>query len=339
MKTVAFFNNKGGVGKTSLVYHLAWMYHELGERVVAVDLDPQSNLTTAFLPVERLEQLWQDQEHPHTILGAIQPLMDHSGDLAQPHVELVDSDMWRSLSLIPGDLGLSLFEERLAEAWDRCLSDSPGEAADAFRVTSAFHQVIERAAAQAEAKLVLIDLGSNLGAMSRAALLASDFIVVPVGADLFSVQALRTLGPTLTAWRRGWKERLDNKARPEELAVPGGDMRPIGYVILQHAAREAHPARAHQRWIPKIPKAYRQAVLGEEGDAPSPDPHHLATLPHYRGLMPMAQEARKPMFLLTPADGAIGSNAAAVQDCRRGFEALARRIAAAAGSPLAPRPT
>ncbi|AUX37252.1 MULTISPECIES: hypothetical protein [Sorangium] len=55
--------------------------------------------------------------------------------------------------------------------------------------------------------------------------------------------------------------------------------------------------------------------------------------------MPMAQEARKPMFLLTPADGAIGSNAVAVQDCRRDFEALAHRIAAAAGSPLAPRPT
>jgi hypothetical protein len=33
---IAFFNNKGGVGKTSLVYHLAWMYSDLGVRVVAV---------------------------------------------------------------------------------------------------------------------------------------------------------------------------------------------------------------------------------------------------------------------------------------------------------------
>jgi Mrp family chromosome partitioning ATPase len=39
---VAFFNNKGGVGKTSLVYHLAWMYSDLGFRVVAADLDPQA---------------------------------------------------------------------------------------------------------------------------------------------------------------------------------------------------------------------------------------------------------------------------------------------------------
>ncbi|MDB9481986.1 AAA family ATPase, partial [Dolichospermum circinale CS-537/05] len=37
-KIIAFFNNKGGVGKTSLVYHLAWMYQDLGLRVVAADL-------------------------------------------------------------------------------------------------------------------------------------------------------------------------------------------------------------------------------------------------------------------------------------------------------------
>lgn len=41
MKTIAFFNSKGGVGKTALVYHLALMYAELGVSVVAVDLDPQ----------------------------------------------------------------------------------------------------------------------------------------------------------------------------------------------------------------------------------------------------------------------------------------------------------
>lgn len=56
-KVIAFFNNKGGVGKTSLVYHLAWMYADLGKRVVAADLDPQANLTSAFLEVDTLERL------------------------------------------------------------------------------------------------------------------------------------------------------------------------------------------------------------------------------------------------------------------------------------------
>lgn len=66
---VAFFNNKGGVGKTSLVYHLAWMYADLGLRVIAADLDPQANLTSAFLDEGRLEQLWPDGPHTNTIFG------------------------------------------------------------------------------------------------------------------------------------------------------------------------------------------------------------------------------------------------------------------------------
>ena len=53
------------------------------------------------------------------------------------------------------------------------------------------------------------------------------------------------------------------------------------------------------------------------------DPHCLAALKHYRSLMPLAQEAHKPMFFLKPADGAIGGHAKAVQDCYSDFRHLA----------------
>jgi len=86
MKTIAFFNNKGGVGKTSLVYHLAWMYAELGLSVVAADLDPQANLTSMFVEDDRLETLWPDGDHPQTLFGAVQPLLEGTGDIAPPHV-------------------------------------------------------------------------------------------------------------------------------------------------------------------------------------------------------------------------------------------------------------
>ena len=55
---LTFFTNKGGVGKTSLVYHLSWMYAELGYNVLAADLDPQANLTSMFLEDEDLETIW-----------------------------------------------------------------------------------------------------------------------------------------------------------------------------------------------------------------------------------------------------------------------------------------
>ncbi|MDO9064561.1 MAG: ParA family protein, partial [Sulfuricella sp.] len=109
MRTVAFFNNKGGVGKTSLVYHLAWMFADHGIKTLAVDLDPQANLTAMFLDEARLESLWPDDEHPDTVYGAIRPILRGTGDIAQPHVEKITA----KLGLIAGDLGLSRFEDKL----------------------------------------------------------------------------------------------------------------------------------------------------------------------------------------------------------------------------------
>jgi hypothetical protein len=82
----------------------------------------------------------------------------------------------------------------------------------------------------------------------------------------------------------------------------------------------------------QIPSEYRKAVLGEPSEQVidvQDDPHCLATQGNYRSLMTMAIEARKPMFFLKPADGAIGAHGEAVRDCYRDFKALAERILAA----------
>lgn len=328
MKTIAFFNNKGGVGKTTLVYHLAWMYQELGISVVAIDLDPQANLTAAFLPEETLEALWLDGSGPRTILGVIQPLLDRLGDLRDPILESLGSD----LALLPGNLGLSLFEDRLAAAWPGCLQDNPAEAHDAFRVMTSFYRAAGHAAAGRNAELVLIDVGPTLGALNRAALVACDFVIMPLGADLYSLQGLRNLGPSLGNWRKGWKKRLQENV-PPHLTLPTGEMNPVGYVVLQHAVRMDRPVKAYQRWVERIPAVYHHEILGasEDSPLPDPDPHRLATLKHYRSLMPLAQAAHKPMFLLKPADGAIGGHSEAVLACYRDFKELASRIASTCG--------
>ena len=190
MKTIAFFNNKGGVGKTSLVFHLSCMYAELGLNVVAADLDPQANLTTMFLDEDRLEALWAATPESRTVLGAILPLME----------------------------------------------------------------------------------------------------------------------------------------------LPAGSMAPLGYIVMQHAVGLDRPVQACEKWMSRIPSTYRQAVLGEQSTKmPSgTDPHCLATLKHYRSLMAPAQEARKPMFVLLPADGAIGGDATA-RSCYRDYAELSREIARRAG--------
>ncbi len=322
---VAFFNNKGGVGKTSLVYHLAWMFADLGLRVVAADLDPQANLTAALVDEDRLESLWSLGERPATVFGCVWPLVRGVGDVGEPHLEPVAEN----LGLLAGDLGLSGFEDDLSAEWPACMDGKER----AFRVISAFWRVLQLAIAAHHAELVLMDLGPNLGAINRAALIAADHVVVPLSPDLFSLQGLHNLGPRLTRWRKEWSDRLQRKpaGAPD---LPAGSMRPAGYIVLQHSVRLDRPVKAYDKWIARIPFEYRQYVL-EEKLLPqvtvTDDPHCLMLLKHYRSLMPMAQEARKPIFHLKAADGAIGAHFQAVQAAQGDFQRLAERVARQTG--------
>lgn len=333
---VAFFNNKGGVGKTSLVYHLTWMYAELGARVVAIDLDPQANLTAAFLPEDELELLWPEATLGRTVFGSITPLLRGRGDISAPPLHAVDDQ----IALVPGDLNLSGFEDELSQQWPACLDGKER----AFRVISAFSRLIQAGASRYEADVALVDVGPNLGAINRAALIAADYVVIPLAPDLFSVQGLRNLGPTLRDWRIQWTERLLKNPDPS-LVLPRGQMRPVGYVLLQHGVRLGAPVKAYQRWMARIPDVYAQAVLDQSGSGGvsiADDPHCLAQLKHYHSLMPMAQEALKPVFALKPADGAFGGHQQAAQRAYQDFSVLARDIyrrISPPGSVVTPDPT
>ena len=331
MTTVAFFNNKGGVGKTSLVYHLAWMYADLGVTVVAADLDPQANLTSMFLDDYEMEELWTPDPPRQTIHGALVPLLRGTGDIAP--VETISPRT--PLELLAGDLALSGAEDEFSSQWPQCLDGSER----AFRVITALSRALYRARADAEADLVLIDVGPNLGAINRAALIAADFVAVPLAPDLFSLQGLRNLGPTLRRWRKEWQQRLRGAGDTlglRDMDMPSGAMKPIGYVVLQHAVRLDRPVKAYARWMDAIPGEYRQSVLHKSSArerSPDSDKHCLATLKHYRSLMPYAQEARKPIFSLTPADGAMGAHSVAANAAYTDFEGLAKQLLQRMGSP------
>jgi cellulose biosynthesis protein BcsQ len=319
MKTIAFFNNKGGVGKTSLLYHLANMFTLLGRRVVTADLDPQANLSGMFLQDDRIEALWA-AGGAATVYSAMEPLIEGTGDLSVVTPQVVAE----RLTLIPGDLALSEIEDELSAQWPRCLN---GEAR-AFRVTAAFDRMLRSAGAAQNADLGLIDVGPNLGAINRCALISADYIVIPIGADLFSIRGLQNVGPKLREWRRQWTDRRSRIPENLGFELPLGTMKPLGYIVSRYSSFGRGAAKAYQRWLDRAPQVYAEGVLdippSKANDAVNTN--RLAQLKDYRSLMPMAQEARKPMFMLRPADGAIGGHQSAVEACYRDFEALAKEI-------------
>ena len=317
--TIAIFNSQGGAGKTSLIYHLAWMFAHRGVSVVVADLDPQANLTGMFVDEDCLESLWPAGNHPGTIQGVI-------GEMAEARPQLVE--IAENLALLPGDLGLARFEDTLSNAWLMCRAGD----GHALRTTSVFHRAIQRSALERNAQLVLIDVGPNLGSINRAALIASDFVVIPAVPDPFGLQGLHNVGLSLNEWRESWKEAVQTGRNSGEFGLPSGDMKPIGYVGMHHV-NWVNRVKSHLNWLARIPAAYAEAVL-QTAHVPvtiDRDPHCLANLRYYWSLMPMAIEARKPIFFLKPADGALGAHLAAVAESYKDFETLTRKIADACG--------
>jgi len=108
-------------------------------------------------------------------------------------------------------------------------------------------------------------------------------------------------------------------------------MTPAGYIIMQHVERKSRPVKAYRKWVEKIPATYLEYILAQTAASKSiiednNDPNRIGLVRHYQSLMPMSQEARKPVFFLKPAEGAIGSHAQSVSKCYMDFKRITETI-------------
>lgn len=321
MKTIVFFNNKGGVGKTTLVYQITFMLAELGYRVLAVDIDPQANLSSMFFSEQKIEEVYARETGRPTLLESIKPLDRGLGDIVPAHIH----DLKDKIGLIAGDLDLSMFEDKLSTNWSKCLDRDEA----AFRMISSFYRIIQEASSRFRADFTIIDVGPNFGAINRATLISADYVIVPMAADLFSLQGLKNLGHRLSVWKEEWSERRAKNPARDTLELPSGDIQPLGYVVMQHGIKESRPVQSYLKWANRIPAVFRTSVLKESATEDltiGDDPYCLALLKHYHSLIPMAMEVRKPIFLLKPADGAIGAHLGAVRSAYGDFSGLSKKI-------------
>ncbi|USU08886.1 AAA family ATPase [Sphingomonadaceae bacterium OTU29MARTA1] len=333
MKTLAFFNNKGGVGKTTLIYHLAYMFADLGIRVVVADLDPQANLTAMSLSLDDLDLIEDDELQ--SVYDYIAPFISGEELIEPPLVEVTDN-----FALLPGDLELSFVEDALSTAWSETRNDSELVRSRGIRISSALARAVREAGAAYDADVALIDVGPNLGALNRAALLGADYVIVPVAPDIFSLKGLKNVGSVLRTWRKGWASRAEEAKQPKG-GWPTGDMEPIGYVVSRFSIYAGDKAKHFRKWINRVPAIFHRDVLRDKLVPPKTveeDVASLAWLKDYHSLIAMAHEARKPIFKLRTADGAIGGHQGAVARAYEDFEILAYIVGSKIGLDM-PEPT
>lgn len=319
MKIISVFNNKGGVGKTTYIYHIAHLLERSGKRVLLVDLDSQCNLSSYCLTDSELERSWRP-DRGNSIWNAIERVYSGLGDIRvrQP-TQLIKRHrhgQYNNLFLVPGDVMLTSYEDRLGDTWSAARGGDPL----ALRVQSAIHRYILWCAENVSADVVLLDLGPNLGSLNRAVLASSDYFVVPVSPDLFSIRGTENLGNKLQIWRSGWDQCNENGSQ-HGIDLPHGRPIFIGYVKQQHNIREnaAGMTRGWNIFGNRLEEAVQENIVSrlssiqqvfewEDGG------YDLGSIPNLHSLVPYSQEARKPIFDCTGADGLTGAHISRARD-------------------------
>lgn len=328
MKKVALFNHKGGVGKTTLTVNIADALVNAGKRVLLIDADPQCNLTSFYIDEPKLEELLGGSDEDHsdaTIWSSIKPVVLGRGGIKDIALWQVGSS--KNLTLFPGDVLLSEYEEELPQAW----TDSFARKTRGYDVMAALSNATSRAGSETKADVCIYDLGPNVGALNRAVLLDCDYFITPVAADLFSLRALSTVGKSIARWIRDW-ETIRGLADPKEQSLLlTGKPAFLGYITSAYKVSAGQSAtNPHADWEKLIAPRVRDRIV-EDLRAVDPKlvPHSgsgnkIGSIKHFHSLAPEAQKHGVAMGNLR---GKINSGQyGQVDEAKTEFQALAHEI-------------
>lgn len=285
VKIISVFNNKGGVGKTTLTFHLAHALAEMGHKVLLVDLDPQCNLTIYCMPVEVIQELWDAEvsyiDEPgfgetrksvsakefkalasktRTMHFLLKPAEEGTGELETlppPH------SLAQNLDLIPGRLTLHMFEEMVARRWSEAFVGQPL----ALRTLSEIRRLIHEYADQHNYDYAIVDTSPSLGPLNKVVLSTVDAFLIPCAPDLFSLYGVRNIGNSLTRWHAELKTLYSLISPNRRPHLPKDFVRFLGYTIynakLRTGSSKWDMAIAHYNYAKQIPEVIAQHVPAE----------------------------------------------------------------------------
>lgn len=319
-RAICFFNNKGGVGKTTLVANLAAQLALFGnQKILVVDADPQCNLTQYVLTDEEFSATYSSLEATGTIFDVIHPLSIGKG--YSNKLPIRKSPKF-GVDIIIGDPRLGLKEDLLAQDW----RDAKAGGTRGLRTTFLFNDLIERVSADYD--FIFFDMGPSLGAINRAILLAADFFIVPMSIDIFSLWAIKNIGSALAVWHEELRNGIRLAEDPSELPKKkrrGSELRFLGYVTQQHKEKSENQiprvVQAYKEIRTKLPGAVKKG-LSRYYPSQNFEPH-LGDVKHLASLAPKSQTLHTPMLTVA----LTGSYTSTRKQAREIYEDISRRLA------------
>lgn len=275
VKILSVFNNKGGVGKTTLTFHMAHALAEMGHKVLLLDLDPQCNLTIYCIPVERIQEIWDAEvsyidepgfgdtrknvpeeefkllcSETRTAHFLLKPAEEGTGELdtlPPPH------RLSQNLDLIPGRLTLHMFEEMVARRWSEAFVGQPL----ALRTLSEVRRLIHEYSELNGYDIAIVDTSPSLGPLNKVILSTVDAFLVPCAPDLFSLYGVRNIGNSLTRWSAEFRTLYTLIPPSRRPHFPKDFVRFLGYTIynakLRTGSSKWDMAIAHYNNAKQIP--------------------------------------------------------------------------------------
>jgi cellulose biosynthesis protein BcsQ len=273
MKIISVFNNKGGVGKSTLTYHLGNSLAELGHRVLMVDLDPQCNLTICAMMEETLHQIWEEEDNyiddferafaqnpeiinnPRSIHFILKPAED---GISEPQNVPPPYSIGNNIDLLPGRLSLHKYENKIAERWSGVYQ---GDNLSIRTVTN-IRSICQRYAEMYNYEYVLIDTSPSLGILNKVIMSTVDGFFIPAQPDMFSLYGIRNIGNALQLWQREFTSIYSLLSEEKRSKFPSHFVQFLGYTIYnaKKYTRDNEPfneynlAQAHYQYVTQIPE-------------------------------------------------------------------------------------
>lgn len=313
-KIITLYNHKGGVSKTTTTFNLAHYLAKTGKKVLAVDADPQSNLTEIML-AEKIEAIDMEDQRLNresdlegtSLLELLKPRID--GDIPEIPLENIKTIYINdNLELLRGDVNLSAIEDSLAEAHIQRFSNKTHEK----RTYVAIGDLLNRYGEANNIDYIFIDVGPSSGALTRACFLACDGYFVPTAPDRFNVQAIGTLSSIIEKWMSE-HEQIRNDFMTLGLPIRHGKPQFLGVILQNFKTRNEKPKPTYQMWMNRIPVKVKSSLF------PILDKHskELSTsltsglnesnivaseISDFQGLAPIMQEHGKAIFNISRED-------------------------------------
>jgi cellulose biosynthesis protein BcsQ len=283
MKSISIFNNKGGVGKTTLTFHLAHALASLGYKTLIIDLDPQCNLTIFGMDAERLHDIWtvedkfiDDFAHSRDEVGhesfkeilsgvrsihfLLKPTEDGTADLPSlpPPFKLREG-----LGLIPGRLTMHMYEDKIASRWSEIFQGDPL----AIKTVTQIRSIAAQYSAAYGYDFVIIDTSPSLGVMNKVVISTTDSFMIPCAPDMFSLYGIRNIGKSLTQWKKQFDTVYMLLSDEKRKIFPEKFVQFVGYTIYNSKKYTGNNkwdlAQANYHYAIQIPDTIKKYIASE----------------------------------------------------------------------------